>query len=93
MKEMFGPVEQDLGADVGDLDGLAGEGHVDHAEGGDGPGVGQHHVLGAGHAVGGARTPGGHVDLVAHRAALADELPLGQRLGGCGTGRCPAVNV
>src|SRR5665213_1693639 len=84
------PVEEDLGADVGDLDGLAGERHIDYAVGGHGPRVAEHHVLRGGHPVGRARAPARHVDLAARLAPLSQKLaplesPEELRLGDAGS--------
>src|SRR5262249_14922852 len=70
-------VEEDGRGHVGHLDRVAGERHVHDAERGHDPAVGQLYLLLGGHAVGGARAPGWDVDLAADRAALADELALG----------------
>src|ERR1019366_1127497 len=66
-------VEEDLGADVGDLDSLTGERHVHHAVRGDGPRVGQFDGVLGGDPVDRAGAAGGGVHLLALRAALADE--------------------
>src|SRR5579872_1543519 len=74
------PVEEHLRADVGDLDRLALERHVDHAVRRHRPLVRQRHLLGEGHAVGGARPPRRRVHLAALGAALSGDAPLGESL-------------
>ena len=69
-------VEQYVRGDVGRLDPLPLERHVDDAEGGHDAAVGQLHLLLGGHAVDRAGAARRDVDLAADRAALADEPAL-----------------
>src|SRR5262249_30021949 len=72
-----GPVEQNRRRHVGDLHLLVVERHVDDAERGDGPLVADlDRLLAERDAVRRARAAGRAVDLVAHGAALAEDLAL-----------------
>src|SRR6266511_659220 len=71
-----GSVEQDRRRHVGDLHLLVVERHVDDAEGGDGSLVADLDLFGERDPVGRARAAGRAVHLVAHRAALPEDLAL-----------------
>src|SRR5947209_10147667 len=88
-----GAVAEDVARGVRHLDGLTGELHVDHAEGGEGA-LGRHLDFAfGGDAVGGARAPGADVDLAAHGALLPDDLALGDALQESGLGETRRVVV
>src|SRR2546430_5465033 len=71
-----GPVEQDRRRHVGDLHPLVVERHVHDTERGDGALVADLDLVGKRDAVGRARAAGRAVDLVAHGAALPEDLAL-----------------